>query len=188
MTFAVSRAAAFGRSHARSVERIDKIHIHRDVKPGGIQRCDLDGFSYDVWKSALIQFAHGEHTDADTLDEFTLARINAARADDRHIFRQNLWRESGDVRQLTRALAEKRRKRHPVDVSRRGRLRGVHIGVCVQPDDTDSLIELAIIACDSGDTPDCDGVIAAKYYWQRALLQPGFHHGRQFLGCFSDLG
>src|SRR5204863_8817285 len=98
----VSRAAAFRRPHARGVERIDKIHILGHVKPGRIHRCDLDGFGYDVWKSALIQFAHREDADADTPDEFTLARINASRADDRYIFRQYLWREACNVSQLTR--------------------------------------------------------------------------------------
>src|SRR5438874_369415 len=106
MALAVSRTAAFRRSHPRGVERIDKIHIHRHVKSGRIHRCDLNSFGHDVGKSALIQFAHREDADADTLDEFTLARIDASRADDRDIFRQYLWREACNVSQLTRAPSQ----------------------------------------------------------------------------------
>src|SRR4029453_7290652 len=96
MTFTVSRAASLGGTHTRRIERIDEIHIHCHVKTSGIQRCDFYGFEDYVRQTALIQFAHREHANAERLEQLALAGVDASSTDNRSVFRQYFGRKSGN--------------------------------------------------------------------------------------------
>src|ERR1041384_83083 len=140
MTLAISRASAFGRANTRSVERIDEIHVHRNVKSGGVERRNLNCFGYHVRQSTLIQFAHREYAYTKSTQQLSLARIYAASANDRGILGQNLWRKSCDVRQFPRPTSEQGRQGHPMNIAGRRCLRCFRVCMRVEPYYSDSLI------------------------------------------------
>src|SRR5215210_1627706 len=136
MAFAVCCAAALRRPHSGRVRRINEIQVERGVNASRVARRYLDSFFDDPRHAPLIKLAHREYANSKFLDKLALARINAARPDDSSIFRQYLWRESRDVSQLAEAITEQGGKRHPMYVSRRGRLRRIHVRVRVKPNDS----------------------------------------------------
>src|SRR6185369_6896867 len=109
MSLSISRAATLGGSNPRRVEWIDKIHVHCDVKSGRVERCNLQGFVNDVGHPSFIQFTHREDANAERFQKLAFSGVYAASPDDRGVLRQNLWRESGNVRELARAAAQQRK-------------------------------------------------------------------------------
>src|SRR5580704_17590042 len=83
----VRRAAALRSANTRRIEGIEKVHVHRHMKPGCIARgycgCLLDYLR----NAALVDFAHRIDSDPEFFDSLALARIDAAGADHYRVLR-----------------------------------------------------------------------------------------------------
>ena len=78
------------------------------------------------------------------------------------IFRQYFWSESGNVGQLSGAVAQKRRERHPVYVSGWRSIGSIRISVRIQPDDSNALLSFSVKGGDSGNATDGYRMISSE--------------------------
>src|SRR5262249_43940119 len=132
-----------------SVKWIKKIHIERCMKARRAARRNRDCLFNHGSNPALIKFSHCKNADTHFPNEIPLTWIHAAGSNDRSIFRKNFWRKTGNMCQLFWSMAQKGSKRHSMYVAGRAGLRRIDVRVCIQPDDSDFLISLVIVGCDT---------------------------------------
>src|SRR2546423_866754 len=182
---AVRESAAHDRAGARRDDGVERVNVERDVVARVGLRRNRDGLVHARAHPALVNLAHGEEPYAEFLYKLALARVNVPRADVRAEARVELGREAFDVGQLRRAVTEEYRERHAVNVSRRRRLRRVHVCVRVEPDEADRLFALAVERRDARDRADGYRMVAAEDDGQFPALQNFSHvfgqlHARRF--------
>src|SRR5262249_52998488 len=117
-----------------------------------------------------------------------LTRVDAARAYDDSMLRQDLGRKPAHFRQLSRASSQQSRQRHSMYVARRSGIGSIDVRVCVQPDDTDLLSPASVECSHAGRATNRNRVIAAQYDGQCALIQGILDHALQFNGRGCNLG
>ena len=88
----------------------------------------------------------------------------------------DLGRVAEDVAERLRAQAEQRGQRHAVDVAGGRGVRGVDVGVGVDPDQADLLPPAAVKLGHAGDRAGGQGVVAAQHQRRHALFE-GLDHG-----------
>src|ERR1051325_8248566 len=118
MRLPIGCAAAFGGADTGSIKGVYEIHIHRHMKPSRAVGGDFDSLFYHRCHSALVEFAHSDDANLQLSEQFAFARVNTASANNYRIFRRDLWRKSGNMGQLGRAITEQCREWHPVNVAR----------------------------------------------------------------------
>src|SRR5213594_3668473 len=137
----------------------------------GLLAGELDRALGDLRDAVAIDVLHREHVHAGLADLRFLLLVEIADADEHRVLGQDAWRES-DGRELGRLLTEERGKRHPVHVTARGRGRGVHVAVRVDPYQADRLL---LSAPDPGgarrNRTRGQAVIAAEHQRQCAFLE-----------------
>jgi hypothetical protein len=93
---------------------------------------------------------HREGSDAGLSNAPALHRINIPQPDQDDVPRIDLRSIAEDLRQFPRALADTTGQRHPVHIPARARIRRIHVGMRINPDDADSLLPLFPSLCNSG--------------------------------------
>src|SRR5205085_11993502 len=162
MSLSIREAAANDRAGAGRVAGVERVHVERDVVARLRLRRNRDGLVHARAHPPLVNLTHREEPYAKSLYKLALARVNVSRADVRTEARVELGREALYVGQLRRAVSQKNRERHAVNVPRRRRLRRVHVGVRVEPDKADRLAAFAVERRDARNRADGYRMIAAE--------------------------
>src|SRR5712671_566755 len=87
--FAITGAAPDRCSHARSVFRIDPVHIERDVVAGSVASGNAQRFFNHRTHAAFVNVAHGVNLNAGSLDVFLFAHVHVAHAYEYAVFRMH---------------------------------------------------------------------------------------------------
>src|SRR6267142_4683994 len=145
MRFSVGKTAAHKRPGTRSVSRIERVNIEGYSIATTRPRRDFNCFVHTRAHSSFVNLPHGDETDSELLNEFTLARIHVAGTDMRTESRVELWSKTSQVYQFRCAISEDYRQWHSVNISRRRSLRYVHISVRIKPDQPRSFILLPAV-------------------------------------------
>src|ERR1700674_3095223 len=140
MRFAISGAAPDRSADAGRVFGIDPIHVERDVITGGAAFGHSESFLHHGAHATFVDVAHGEDLDAGFANVFFFEAVHVADADEHAIFRLYFGREVVDVAEFEGRKAHDRRERHAVDVAAGGRVGRVHVGVSVDPEESDLLV------------------------------------------------
>jgi len=103
-----------------------------------------------------------------------------------------LWFDLGgiaaDVSELFRAKTEGGSKRHAVNVARGAGGGRVHVGVGIDPDDTDAALGLSVVLGHASDGAGGDGMISAEDDGELAFAGGAFHHTCEAGTAGRDLG
>ncbi len=100
VSLAVGCAAAHRSAHARSVFRINPVHIERDVIARGAASGEAQGFFHYRAHAALVNIAHSEDTDAGAAHILFLHRVDVTHANQHAVFRLDLRRKVVDFAQF----------------------------------------------------------------------------------------
>ncbi len=111
----------------------------------------------------LVDIAHVENFEAGVVHQFLFIRIDRADADLAHRIRADHGRRTGHFGQFARTEAAQAGHRHSVDVARRRDLRGIEVGVRVQPQHPQLATLVAAMARHGADRSDREAVVAAQH-------------------------
>ena len=139
MRFAIGQSTANQRARAGRIARIQSIDVKRHCVTCGRARSDRDRVVHARSHAAFIDLSHREETNSQFVDQFPFTRIDVACTDVSTKLRIDFRCETANIRKLWCAVAKQRGQRHSVNVAGRSCLRGVHIGVRVEPDQSQCL-------------------------------------------------
>jgi len=80
----------------------------------------------------------------DFADVFFFKVVDVADADEHAILRPHFGREVVDLAEFEGRKSHERGERHAVDVAARGRVGSIHVGVSVDPEQSDFLVLAAV--------------------------------------------
>ena len=122
-----------------------------------------EGFFHDGAHAALVDVAHGEDSGkAGAVDVVPLGGVDIADADEHRVFRRDFGRIAEDVASGSGPEAQQRCERHAMHVARGRGVRGVDVGVRIDPDDADLLALAPVELGDSGNGSGRKRVISAE--------------------------
>src|SRR5215472_8194981 len=116
------------------------------MKSGSSQGSEMNRLLNDGAHAAFVDIAHGEGMNTRAAHIQALNVINAAKPDDGHRSGLNGRGIAGKTRQLLRTVSDATRQGHSMDVAAWARLRSVHVGMRVDPDQAKLAVPLVEVA------------------------------------------
>src|SRR5688572_1518183 len=163
MRLPIIRAAADGRRDAGRVVRIQEVRIERDGKPIGTLHDNPKGLVHYGTDTTAIDFLHREYPNTRLLDQFSFLLVHFTNADHNDAILWEFGREAENIHKLCRSIPKYRGHGHAVDIAAWGSLRGVHIRVRIEPQQSEAQIPSAKSFRHTGYRTDGDGVIPAEH-------------------------
>src|SRR5579871_5160195 len=114
-------------------------------------------------QAALVDVPHRERVDTSAPDIFALLLVQRANAYEGNAGGIDFRMETQKVHQLRWTLAHAAGERHSMDIAAGARLRGVHIGMRVDPEQTNLPVALPVMGGYAGHRARRNRMVAAEH-------------------------